>query len=488
MKTSILFFCLFSFTLQAQITIDWQNSYGEGQGNDHQRTTDGGTVIVGEAFVAGNGSNVKIIKLNSSGTLQWEKLYGGSNNDSGRSILQTADGGYIAASVSKSTDGDVTGNHGNYDFWLLRLDASGNLLWQKSFGGSEEDYAHEIIPANDGGFLIAGHTFSVNGDVTANNGMGDFWIIKIDDVGNLLWQKNYGGSDDDLATGIVATADGYIIAGQSSSSNGDVSQNNGEADVWTVKINNSGAMQWEKSTGGSLDDFGNAIIVTADGGFAVSGGSYSNDGDISGNHGIVDYLVLKFDAAGTLQWQKSLGGSEDEISENLAQTEDGGFIVCGSSRSSNGDVSVYYGTYTAWLVKLNPAGDLSWEKSFGSTVVDYSFAYSVEELVANQFIVAGTRNGMWAMVFHYGNLGVETAITKNNLAFPNPTTGNFTIELGKDQREVTVEISNVQGQIISVDKYNLVKTITKNITTSAGIYFVKITTTEGSSTFKIVKQ
>ncbi|MRT17866.1 T9SS type A sorting domain-containing protein [Vitellibacter sp. q18] len=487
MKISILLFCLFSSALQAQITIDWENSYGDGQGNDHQRTTDGGTVIVGESFVSGSGINVKIIKLNSSGALEWEQIYGGSNHESGQSVLQTADGGYIVASASESSDGDVTGNHGDYDFWLLRLDASGSLLWEKSFGGSGEDYAHEIIPANDGGFLIAGHTFSNNGDVTANNGMGDFWVIKINDGGNLLWQKNYGGSDDDLATGIAATPDGYIIAGQSSSSNGDVSQNNGEADVWTVKINNSGVLQWEKSTGGSLNDFGNAIIVTADGGFAVAGGSNSNDGDISGNHGEVDYLVLKFDSTGTLQWQKSLGGSADEISQNLAQTADGGFIVCGSSRSSDGDVSVYYGTYTAWLIKLNPEGDLSWEKSFGSTVVDFSFAYSVEELLANQFIVAGLRNGMWTMVFHYGALGTETTISKNIALFPNPTNGNFTIELGKEKLDVTVEISNVQGQNISADKYKLVKSINQKINTAAGIYFVKITTHEGSFTFKVVK-
>ena len=280
------------------------------------------------------------------------------------SIIQTQDLGYLVAGSSYSNDGDVTGNHGGTDYWLVKLNSSGNFQWQKSYGGSNNDVAQSIQQTSDGAYIIAGYSLSNDGDVTGNHGAEDFWILKIDFWGNIIWEKSYGGSGTDIANSISTTSDGgYIIAGSSASDDGDVSGNNGGDDFWVIKIDSIGGLQWEQNLGGSLGDVANSIYQTNDGGYIVGGTSGSSDGDIYLTHNIINnenknnVWVVKLDTAGNKYWEGTYGSTHEEGFGNITPTTDGGCAFIGwtisYNNNYNGDVTGAHGSYDFWTVKLS---------------------------------------------------------------------------------------------------------------------------------------
>ncbi|MCP4458407.1 MAG: DUF4493 domain-containing protein [Cytophagales bacterium] len=361
-----------------------------------QETGDGGYIVVGlsnstDGDVTGNHGNYDywIVKLDVSGNISWEKSLGGTGSDYAYSIQETSDGGYIVAGLSNSTDGDVTGGHGSSDdYWIVKLDGSGNLSWEKSLGGSGNDYAESIQETSDGGYIVAGRSTSTDGDVTGNHGGYDSWVVKLDASGNLSWEKSLGGSANDYAESIQETSDGgYIVAVQSNSLDGDITGNHGGNDYWVVKLDVSGNLSWEKSLGGTGHDYAYSIQETSDGGYIVAGSSQSSDGDVTGNNGNYDYWVVKLDVSGNLSWQKSLGGSGGDYAYSIQETSDGEYIVAGSSYSSDGDVTSNQGSADYWVVKLDVSGNLSWEKSLGGSSGDY--ATSIQQTSDGGYIVAG---------------------------------------------------------------------------------------------------
>jgi len=169
--------------------------------------------------------------------IEWQRALGGSNLDTTYSIQQTSDGGYIVAGYTESNDGDVSGNHGYYDFWVVKLDGNGNIQWQKCLGGSTHDAPFSIQQTSDGGYIVAGCTYSNDGDVSGNHGKDDFWVVKLDSDGNIQWQKALGGSSNDWAHSVQQTSDGgYIVAGDTYSNDGDVSGYHRDGDFWVVKL------------------------------------------------------------------------------------------------------------------------------------------------------------------------------------------------------------------------------------------------------------
>ncbi|HEX4851432.1 MAG TPA: hypothetical protein VFV08_11530, partial [Puia sp.] len=184
-------------------------------------------------------------------------------------------------------DGDVGSNKGGEDVWLGKIDDNGNLLWHQVYGGSGSDYPYYISKTNDGGYLITGYTNSSDSDITQNHGKLDFWVIKTDINGAKVWQKTYGGSNDDIGILGVPSADGtgYIIAGGAGSNDGDLNMNRGSLDGWVFKIDLSGNIVWQKTLGGTGDDTILGIIENSDGSIETAGSSSSPDGDIIGYHG-----------------------------------------------------------------------------------------------------------------------------------------------------------------------------------------------------------
>lgn len=323
-------------------------------------------------------------------SIQWQKSFGGTALEAAKSIRCTKDGGYIVAGSTKSVNGDVSGQHGGADYWVLKLNSFGVVEWKKTYGGSANDYPFCIQQTKDLGYILCGNTASTNGDITANHGMDDCWVVKLDSNGLLQWQKTYGGSSIERADYIIETFDGgYTFAGQSSSNDGDVVPSWGNGDYWIVKLNSTGSIEWAKSYGGFATDFASCIQQTKDSGYVVSGTSYSNDGDVTGNHGQNDFWTIKLSASGSLEWQKALGGNGEERSFHILQAIDGSYVVGGyTNTSSNGDVSGNHGFDDFWIVNLAETGNgIIWKKCFGGN--DYDELISIVQTADSGYIGVG---------------------------------------------------------------------------------------------------
>lgn len=250
------------------------------------------------------------MKLDAIGAMQWQHTYGGSEHETWVDVRCTSDGGYVLTGETHSNDGDITGNHGETDAWIAKLDASGNIQWQHALGGTSGEYWPTVRQTSDGGYVLACGTSSNDGDVSGNHGGVDFWVAKLSASGNIQWQRTLGGTGGDTPRVIEETFDGgYVIAGHTSSNDGDVSGNHGEHDYWVVKLDSIGGSQWHLCLGGSEYDRAMGIVQTSEGGYVVTGHAFSNDGDVTGNHGDVDLWAVKLDALGNMEWQNCIGGS-----------------------------------------------------------------------------------------------------------------------------------------------------------------------------------
>lgn len=321
--------------------------------------------------------------------ITWQRNLGGTDYEEARSIIQTYDGGYLMAGHTASGDGDVGLKRGNRDCWVVKLDVLGNIQWKNIYGGALTDEVSSIQQTLDGGYIFTGSTNSVDGDVTLNKGAQDVWVVKLNSIGNIVWQKTYGGTASEFGNSIQQTSDGgYIVAGQTSSENGDVTLNKGLSDVWVLKLDQSGDILWQKTYGGSGSEGAQSIQQTNDGGYAFAGFTESNDGDVTNAKGNLDYWVVKINGSGIIEWQKALGGTGVEAAREIQQTKDDGYIVAGSTTSNNGDVTNNKGAQDFWLVKLNSVGDVLWQRVLGGPGVD--LAYSVQQTADEQYLVVGS--------------------------------------------------------------------------------------------------
>jgi len=382
-------------------TIEWQVSLG-GSLSDHaysiEQTNDNGYIIAGvshsvDGDISDNhgGYDCWIVKLDQFGEIQWCKSFGGNSTDAAHSIKQTNDDGFIFAGISNSIDGDVTGNHGDFDYWIVKIDSIGNIQWQKSLGGSASDYAESVYQTNDSGYIIAGSSESSDGDVIASLGDSDYWVVKLNSLGEIEWQESLGGSSWDYARSIQQTTDeGYIIAGTSESIDGDVSGNHNSFDYWIVKINSAGDIQWQKSLGGSLGEHPYSVQQAIDGCYIVSGTTVSIDGDVTGNNGTKDFWVVKLDTIGEMIWEENYGGSLEDFSKSIQHTYDNGYVICGDSESYDMDVAENFGYSDYWIVKIDSCGNIQWEKSIGGSAGDVS--NSIIQTTDNGYVIAGTSN------------------------------------------------------------------------------------------------
>lgn len=485
----------------------WQKSLGGSSHDDAysiQRTTDSGYIVAGssqsgDGDVTGNhGSNAWIVKLSPSGNIQWEKCYGGSILDDAKSIQQTTDGGYIFAGQTFSNDGDVSGNHGQIDYWVVKITSSGVLQWQKCLGGSNDDLATSVQQTSDGGYIVAGYTSSSDGDLTTARGGPDYWIVKLSATGGIQWQKTLGGGAPDYAQAVQQTFDGgYIVAGYSASTDGDVTANHGNYDYWVVKLSATGSILWEKSLGGTSEDRAYSVQQTSDSGYVVAGYAGSNDADITGNHGGSDFWIVKLSSAGAIQWQKCFGGASVENAFSIRQTYDNGYVVAGFTFGvDNGDVTGTHGDYDYWVVKISSSGSLQWQKSLGGGYRDY--AYAVVQSFDGTYVVAGrsyssdgditSTHGLydyWVVKLSGDPAAVNTINEQPPITItPNPTTGIFSVT-GADL--VSIKVYNTIGQLMKqVDHAD-------HISISefpAGMYFIRIQDEQGLIIHqdKVIKQ
>ena len=302
-------------------------------------------------------------------TIEWQKSFGGSEVDNGNTIKQTNDGGYISVGETKSNNAVPTGNyHGNYDVFVIKTNNLGSIEWQKTIGGSGYDVGVSVIETQDNGYIISGYTSSNDGDIISNHGLFDSLVIKLDNLGAIVWVKTYGGSQNDNSYSIIQTNDGgYIMAGTSQSNDAQVAHNIGSIDGWVVKLNALGSIEWEKAYGGTNVEYINSIVQTADNGYIFVGFTYSNDGDIIQNQGNCDGWIVKLNSNGLIERQKTYGGSDVDFLYAIQQTSDGGYITCGQTESLNGDLSINRGITDAWVLKLDSLCNIVWNKTYGGS-------------------------------------------------------------------------------------------------------------------------
>lgn len=375
MKTILLTILILNSFLQMAYTQSQMQMTIGGTGTDNAssliQTSDGGYAVAGTTNSFGAGLNdMYIIKFNSSGTLQWNKTVGGTSNDNASSIIQTFDGGFVIAGSTASF-----GAGGN-DFYIIKLDAGGALLWSKTIGGTGSETAYSIIQTSEGGYAVAGSTASFGA------GGNDFFLVKLDVSGTLLWSKTFGGGSSDIASSIIQTTDGgYALTGANWLQGGN----------YILKLDSGGNLQWIKTVYEVYGGPGYSILQTTDGGYVFTGSVHTFGA------GGYDFFIEKIDAGGNYQWSKTFGSTIHEQPTSLIQTADGGYVVAGSS------FSLSFTSYDYYIVKLGSSGNFEWNKSIGGTGNDRPS--SIIQTSNNGYLIAGNSNS-------FGSSGIDIYIVK----------------------------------------------------------------------------
>jgi len=320
----------------------WSRTFGGSNGEacqSVQQTSDGGYIMAGltYSFGAGN-SDFWLVKTNADGQGLWSRTFGGASFDYCFSVQQTSDGGYILVGYTESFGA------GSKDFWLVKTDAGGDSLWSRTFGGLSSDECHSVQQTSEGGYILAGYSYSFGAGLT------DFYLLKTDANGNQLWSRTFGGSGYEECAAVQQTSDGgYILGGLAGVSSWD---------FWLVKTDANGDSVWSRTFGGPNSDQCYCIQQTSDGGYILGG--YT----LSFGAGCSDVYLVRIDANGNQLWSRTFGGIYWDGCESILEAPDGGYIVGGWTESFGS------GSRDAWLIRTDANGDSLWSRTFGGYNVD----------------------------------------------------------------------------------------------------------------------
>ncbi|MEL6811276.1 MAG: T9SS type A sorting domain-containing protein [Bacteroidota bacterium] len=505
--------------------IEWQNTIG-GSLNDNLRTiihtSDGGYLLGGPSSsdISGDktensiGSNdYWVVKVDAFGVINWQNTIGGSLGDNLIEMVETDDGDYILGGQSNSDiSGDKTENsQGMSDYWVVKIDSSGDIIWQNTIGGSASEEFTTISLTNDGGCIIGGHSLSgISGDKTEPSiGFSDFWILKLGPLGNIQWQNTIGGNLSDQLEAIVQTQDGgYIIGGKSESGiSGDKTEAAvGDWDYWVLKLNATGDIEWQNTIGGDLHDDLHDIYPTMDGGYILAGDSRSNAfGDKTENSlGSKDYWVVKIDDTGTIEWDNTIGGDGQEELFSVFQISDGSYFIGGGSTSGisvDKDEPSINGSFDYWVLQLDSNGDIIWQNTIGGAGSD--FLWQIRPTNDGGIVLAGeswsdisgdkNENSNGGSDFWVVKLDLDLPLASaenslNSVAFyPNPVTHYLMI---KDSHNLIEEIKvySVHGVLVHETAgldYSSTGIDVSNL--KSGVYFLRVSSDGNLTTLKFIK-
>jgi hypothetical protein len=356
----------------------WTQTFGGSEydwGRMIQQTSDGGYVVVGDTYSFGAGHfDIWLIRMGVDGDTLWTRTYGGTNEERGYSVQETADGGFIIAGT--------TGSYGSgaYDVWLVKTDADGSQEWSQTFGGSLWDWGWSAEEVIGGGYIITGYTESYGPGVSA------VWLIRTDSEGALLWDETFGGSSSEYGCSVQQTLDGgFIVVGDT------YSYGAGSRDIWLIKTDGNGDSLWTRTFGGGGSDGGSSVCETPDGDYVITG--YTK----SFGAGQADVWLIKTDGAGDSLWTRTFGGSGDDHGCSVRLTSDEGYVVAGYTESRGaGDDDV-------WLIRADSHGDTLWTETFGGSGHDRG--RSALETADGGYVIAGE-------VFSYANGAYDIWVIK----------------------------------------------------------------------------
>lgn len=470
--------------------LDWQKSIG-GNGFDLlqsiKNTKDGGFILAGTSssdsgFQKGESckgiTDFWVIKLDASGGEQWQRTIGGNGQDELLCVLQTKDGGYILGGSSNSNPPSISNlksdekstattttdlynksekSRGNMDYWVVKLSNEGVIEWQKTYGGKYADLLRNMEQTTDNGYILAGYSSSpISGDKTdADKGVGDYWVIKINDAGEIQWQNTYGADGDDQPYVIHQTIDGgYIIGGNSNSKNALTTQggivSNG-TDYWVLKLDAEGGITWSKTYDFGKVDILTSLVENKDNTYLIGGHAKTESGRSIVNKvakatgvakekdGLDDYIALKIDDKGEEIWKKTIGSSGEDILRKVIETRDGGYLMAGTSNSnSSKDKNSNIGSNDFWVVKLKDKTKIEKVKA------------SIE-------------------------------------AIPNPARTYTNVIVGYDFKEGTATLVDISGRILQEFSISS-RTIPVDLSRySEGIYIINIKTDVKTESVKVIK-
>lgn len=401
----------------------------------HQ-TFDGGYIIVGQTKpVNGLNADLWLIKTNSNGDTLWTKTYGGTGIEEGIDVKQTIDNGFIITGVTTSYGA------GNFDIWLIKTNSNGESLWSKTFGGANNDFGNAVIQTADNGYVVIGSTESYG------SGGSDFWMIKTNSAGDSLWSKTYGGNYHDIAfSGIQTSDDGFALTGYTQPAGFS------NADVWLIKTDHLGDVEWSQTYGGNLNELANSVQQTYDEGYIITG--YTN----SFGAGAQDVYLIKTDMYGDMIWTKTYGGTSNDVGNCVIETAESDFIVCGFNFSLSPD-----GDPDLWLIKTDISGDTLWTRTYGGSGSEVG--NFVEETFDGGLIVSGWTSSygagqedIWLLHLDQdGTVGLQGHPSLNpsgymlNQNYPNPFSGATTIEYYiPASKNVSLKIHDLSGRLIAI--------------------------------------
>ncbi len=439
-----------NFNLQWAKTIgDTTSQYGFGV----VQTTDGGYAIAGRSQTVGafmGYDNGYVVKLNNQGNVQWAKNIGGYEMDQFRSIIQTSDGGLVVAGYSSTFCFGIGVN----DFYVVKLDISGNIMWTRNIGGIGLDLGMDIVETADNGLVISGYTYSYG------QGGSDFYCVKLNSSGALLWTRTVGGAQYDWGYSLTKTIDGgFVLVGQTSSYGA------GASDIYIVKLDGAGTLLWTRTVGGSGEEAGFRIAQDLNGDYIIVG--YTDSFGAGGD----DFYVVKLNNVGNLLWTRTVGGSGNEQAWGILVDTDGGYVVSGYSNSFNSWSAVY-------IVKMDSNGNTCANQGTGGTASSGGTSSSGGVTGTGGSFITGAVNGTGGSEF---NICFTTGLQETNTLFshfsisPNPSSGNITVEFVNPIQQGSIVILNTLGEeVLEIPVSN---ESNKNISIEniqAGIYFVNV--------------
>lgn len=459
-QVSYLLFLLFALSTFAQPSLQWYKEIGgfsEESGNCIKKISSnvlllGATSPSNEGEITcGNYGNkdVYLFWLDNAGNIIAQKHYGGTEDDIINDLKITDNKDIIFCGYTQSNDIDIPVNKGNFDAWVVKLDSMGNVIWSKTYGGTNLDVATRLLPLSNGKIWVGAYSHSVDGDKTQSLGNSDFWVLKLDENGGLLNEKSFGGSADDRLYGLCSALDsGIMIAGESFSTNGNMPNNQGSGDMLLVKLTNNADFVWAKNYGASFADYVTDIQSNALNGYYLSGKTYSNNAIFAGNHGKLDFSLVRIDKNGNLIWAKTFGGSENDLNYCLAVLENGDWLMAGNSYSNDMQVAQNYGNADVWIVKGDSAGALNWAKNWGGNDKDEAQGIYIEN-AQTIYIIGAIRSSIFQDKVLHGNGDILVAkLTQSTTDILNITP---TFNLSIQNKVIKIQ----SAQPYQLDIYNL---------------------------------